>query len=123
MTAPVNPRSLGIEAQYLPATVEDLATIKQRLLDAGSSPAEASGILGWLVDKAAGLPDLTSATTRAQYRKVLAELEPPSRPGPHRRRLRPAPKGGDLANAHNPRSRRSVKRALAAAGRAVGWAA
>ena len=63
------------EAAYLPESVEDLADLRRRVIAAGYPQQTASGIVGWLVAKAAGDPDLTSAPTRSQYRKILAELD------------------------------------------------
>lgn len=73
-TTTVNPRSLGIEAHYLTTDVLELAALKAKLEDAGQPPPVASGIIGWLVDKAAGRRDATGSRTRSAYRKALADL-------------------------------------------------
>ena len=83
----INPRSLGNEAPFVSLDVIALADVKAELIAMGSSPAEASGVVGWLIDKAAGNPDITSAPTRSRYRKLLAELDQPEpRPRPRRGR-------------------------------------
>jgi hypothetical protein len=69
----INPRSIGAEADFITTDVGELAELKQRLLAAGVSYSVANGIVGWLVDKATGTPDLTAQATRANYRKTLAE--------------------------------------------------
>ena len=80
MTTAINPRSLQIEAHYLTTDVHRLADLKARLVANGETMPIASGLIGWLVDKSAGRRDLTSSSTRARYRKALAELgEPPER--------------------------------------------
>lgn len=73
-TSTVNPRSIGIEGHYTTGNVAELAELKRRLLAAGVSKNLALGLIGWLVDKAAGSPDLTASDTRSRYRKLLAEL-------------------------------------------------
>lgn len=109
MTTAINPRSLQIEAHYISTDVVELANLKAKLLDNGEPPSLASGLVGWLVDKAAGRRDLTAASTRSRYRRALEALgEPPER------------------NADNPRSVGYVKPLSRARGgpRSVGrrWA-
>jgi hypothetical protein len=67
------------EAAFIPATLEDLEPLRQRLEAAGHPAMVVNGITGWLVEKALGHPDTTSRPTRANYRKILAELEDPVR--------------------------------------------
>lgn len=70
----VNIRALRNEADFLPEQVSDLASVRENVLAAGHAPAVADGIVGWLVAKANGQPDLTSSKTRSRYRRILAEL-------------------------------------------------
>lgn len=80
MTTAINPRSIQIEGHYITSDVAELATLKSRLIDAGASPVTANGVLGWLVDKAAGRRDVTGPSTRSRYRRALEALgEPPER--------------------------------------------
>jgi hypothetical protein len=74
------------EADFLPESLEDLADLRRRVMDAGHSAPVANGLLGWLVSKAAGEDDVTNSVTRSKYRKILAELPPPEGPvgGPAR---------------------------------------
>jgi len=72
----VNLRALRNEADHLPSSLEEAAAIRAALLDAGQPPQVADGIVGWLIAKATGQPDLTAATTRSRYRRVLATLPP-----------------------------------------------
>jgi hypothetical protein len=75
-----------VEGAWLEAKPVELARLKRRIIAAGETPDTGSGIIGWIIDKQAGERDLTSAPTRARYRKILAELEAP--PAPTRRRAR-----------------------------------
>jgi hypothetical protein len=93
----VNPRSIGAEGPYITTDVRKLARLKAELVDNGVPAYQALALVGWLVDKAAGAPDTTTATTRAAYRKLLAELDSagPDQPGRARgdqgvTRIRPA---------------------------------
>lgn len=70
----VNIRALRNEADHLPASLEDAAAVRRSLIDAGQTPQVADGIVGWLVAKATGEPDYTSAPTRSRYRRILATL-------------------------------------------------
>lgn len=80
MTTAINPRSLQIEAHYLTNSVADLAELKERLIDNGEPPRLAASLIGWLVDKSTGRPDITAAPTRSRYRRALEALgEPPER--------------------------------------------
>jgi hypothetical protein len=79
MPAPtsINPRSIRNEACFVLAdelTTDQLGALGQLLLDRGQPVAVVQGILGWLSLKAAGVPDRTAQTTRARYRRILAEL-------------------------------------------------
>lgn len=74
MSMTVNPRSIGIEGHYITDNVHELAALKARLEASGATAPQAAGVIGWLVDKAAGRPDPTSSRTRSTYRKMLAEL-------------------------------------------------
>ncbi len=76
-------KDLMIEAEYLPATVHDLAELRRQLVDlieAGatdvaprSADTTADSIVGWLVSKLDGADNL-SAPTRSRYRRILAQL-------------------------------------------------
>lgn len=99
-------RDLRGEADFLPSTVEDLVELRRQLVAAGHPDQVASGILGWLVAKAAGDPDQTSPTTRATYRKILAGLEVsgPGGPGRGRRHLEPVRPAAQADSAEGPES-------------------
>lgn len=73
----VNVRALRDEASWLPRTLGETTVARRALLAAGQPPAVADAIVGWLVAKAVGDPDLTAAPTRARYRKILRNLEAP----------------------------------------------
>jgi len=70
----INPRSIGVEGPFISTDVVVLADLKNALLEAGEPPSVGNGIVGWLIDKAVGNPDLTSATTRSRYRRTLQAL-------------------------------------------------
>lgn len=74
-----NPRALRNEAGWLPRNLDDALEVRRRVLDAGHSASVASGLMAWLIAKAAGQEDSTAGPTRWRYRKILAELGP----GPH----------------------------------------
>lgn len=67
------------EAAYIPASLEDLEQLRGQLTAAGHTLTVVNGITGWLVAKATGEADVTSRTTRARYRAILAELDEPKR--------------------------------------------
>lgn len=74
--------SWQIEKDFVPATLEEAAELRRALVDRGLlSPAEASGLVGWQLEKAFDGVDHTSKTTRAKYRKALKALNG-SYPGP-----------------------------------------
>jgi hypothetical protein len=77
LTTP-DPRSIRDEAEWIREnlSVVELAGLKASIESLGYSPQVAAGLVGWIVDKAAGRPDQTGAPTRARYRKILAELAP-----------------------------------------------
>ncbi len=79
MASKVNERALRNEADWLPQTLSDVVCVRRSLLDAGTRREMADPIVTWLILKASGEPDITSATTRSRYRKVLAGLESPLR--------------------------------------------
>ncbi len=80
--------SIQGEAAFLPSDLEDLITLRRRIIDElGESPATASGIVGWLAAKTAGERDETGQPTRARYRKILAQLDPPRIHVPPSRRV------------------------------------
>lgn len=81
-----NPRALRNEADYLPGSLEDLIELRSRVITAGHSAPVANGLIGWLLSKANGEPDVTGPDTRAKYRKILAGLEVSSPGGPGRGR-------------------------------------
>ena len=77
MTTTVNPRSIGAEAPFITTDVNKLATLQAELVARGyANQVTAQGIVAWLVNKAAGRPDVTSSDTRAKYRKILSEAAP-----------------------------------------------
>lgn len=76
-----NPRSLTVEREWLPASLDDLVAIRERLRAAGYSHREIAGLSGWLLAKIEGQPDETAQDTRARYRKMLADLGPSLYPG------------------------------------------
>lgn len=70
------------ERDHLPADLDDLIDLRRRIIGLGETPATAAGVLGWLLSKKAGEPDVTGSDTRARYRKILARLEAaPTGPG------------------------------------------
>lgn len=62
------------EASWIPRSFDDVEDLRERLIEAGHSAAIVNGLTGWLMAKALGHVDETSASTRTRYRKVLAEL-------------------------------------------------
>ena len=108
-----NRRGLRNEAAFLPTSVEDLAELRRRIVDAGHPAQTASGIVGWLVAKTAGDPDPTSAPTRSQYRKILAELEPLHGPDPEDDRRLEVVGGSSSTSARRHRGR-GMRKALVA---------
>ena len=77
-------RDLMIEADYLPASVADLAELRRQLVQmiasgectevkSRSADTTADSITGWLVCKLDG-SDRLAATTRSRYRRILAQL-------------------------------------------------
>lgn len=64
------------EADWIPASLDDLELIRQALVDAGEPITVVNGITAWLVAKALGEDDPSSAHTRAKYRKVLEAAGP-----------------------------------------------
>lgn len=76
-------KDLMIEADYLPASVADLAELRRQLVDLiqsgateltpGRADATADSIVGWLVCKLDG-SDRLAATTRSRYRRILGQL-------------------------------------------------
>src|SRR5712671_874773 len=81
----------GIEWAMLPATLDDLAQLREEILRLGEPAQVANGLLGWLTARAKGQDTSGTGTpTAARYRKILAEVA--------KRRKRRVP-----ANAHNPR--------------------
>jgi hypothetical protein len=79
-------KDLRNEADHLPATLADVIALRRRIIELGHSQAEAAGVVGWVIAKAAGEPDVTGAATRARYRKILAELDAPKPKRPRRAR-------------------------------------
>jgi hypothetical protein len=77
-------RDLRNEAAYLPQTIDELAELYDRLVNAGETSGSARGIATWAALKATGRPDPTGPATRARYRRILAGLPamapPPERP-------------------------------------------
>jgi hypothetical protein len=53
---------------------EHLAQLRDHVLELGEPTQVANGIVGWLLGKATGRPDITSSDTRAKYRSVLRKL-------------------------------------------------
>lgn len=86
-------RKRGIEWAMLPATLDDLAALRDEIKGLGCTDQVANGIVGWVSARAAGQDTSgTGGPTAARYRKILAEVEASRR----KRRGRAA---------HNPRSR------------------
>lgn len=70
------------ERDHLPDDLEDLIDLRRRIIESGETPATAAGVIGWLLAKKAGEPDVTGAPTRSRYRKILARIEAqPTGPG------------------------------------------
>lgn len=67
------------EAAYLPSSLEELEDVRRRLVAAGTRPATASGVVGWLLAKAHG-EDPTDSVTRSKYRKLLTSIGVPTGP-------------------------------------------
>jgi hypothetical protein len=84
----VNIRALRNEADHLPSSIEEAASVRAAIIDAGHSPTLADSVVGWLIAKAAGHADATSPTTRSKYRRVLATLPGTVRSGATGRYLR-----------------------------------
>jgi hypothetical protein len=78
-TTGTNPRSLTIEAAWLPESLDELQETRRRLTEAGYSHREVAGCAGWLLAKAAGDPDMTSPESRSKYRRMLEALGEPAR--------------------------------------------
>lgn len=103
MSTTVNPRSIGVEGRYLHSDVLELAALRRRLLDRGTTPPVANGVIGWLTGKIAGEPDIASARSRAEYRRLLRELDGDGGPpGQHKGRRHNRPDRG-RGTADNPR--------------------
>lgn len=64
------------EGSWIPNSIEDFEEVRRRLTAAGHPTTVVNGITGWLAAKAIGEHDSSSGTTRARYRKILAELGP-----------------------------------------------
>lgn len=67
-------RDVRQERAFIPSDLDDLAELLAELRAAEVPPAEANGIIGWLVGKWSGRPDETHSTTRAKYRRRLDQL-------------------------------------------------
>jgi len=78
-------RDLRIERHYLPSSIDELSELRQRVLDLGEPEPTANGLIGWLVAKASGEVDASSAPTRSKYRRILARLDELDPAGPGRR--------------------------------------
>lgn len=63
------------EAKFIPQTIGDLEQLRSKLVTAGHPSQVVNGLTGWLVAKALGEKDTTSGPTRANYRRILAELD------------------------------------------------
>jgi hypothetical protein len=76
-------RHLRNEADYLPDDLADLIQLRKEIRAAGYTRRTADGLCSWLLAKAAGEPDETAATTRAEYRRILSKMagEEPNQPG------------------------------------------
>ena len=76
MAAPnVNPLSIREEGPHLDRSAAELEELARELIKAGHHERVVRGLIGWLVLKAAGLPDTTGAPTRSRYRRMLADLD------------------------------------------------
>lgn len=71
----MNPRSVtDIERPLIKGlTVSQQAEVIQAVRELGYPDTTALGLAGWLAAKAGELPDRTTATTRAKYRRILKE--------------------------------------------------
>jgi hypothetical protein len=68
-----DPRSITVEGPFIPFDTQARGRM-ELMLDSLDVPRYvAAGVRGWLEDKAAGRPDATAATTRARYRRLIAE--------------------------------------------------
>ena len=87
-------RDLMIEADYLPASVADLAELRRQLVQmiasgectevkSSSANTTADSIVGWLVSKLDGADQL-SPDTRSRYRRILGQLAEPDDDGGQR---------------------------------------
>ena len=70
----VNPRSLGVEAAWIPVEMDQVVALLKVLIPRYGF-SQASGLTTWLQMKALGERDATTAPTRSGYRRILAELE------------------------------------------------
>jgi hypothetical protein len=70
----MRPDSWRIEKALVPGDLEQAAELRRAIIAAGYTPAVASGILGWLLEKAHEDTDRTGLPTRTRYRKVLADV-------------------------------------------------
>lgn len=70
----VNPRSLGVEAAWIPVEMDQVAALLNVLIPLLGFP-KASGLVTWLQMKAMGERDATSKKTRSDYRQILVKLE------------------------------------------------
>lgn len=70
----VNPKSLGVEARWLPFDDIKRAELRRQLSAAGHGRVARSLCL-WLDEKTDGQANTIGPPTKARYRKILAELE------------------------------------------------
>jgi hypothetical protein len=78
-------RDIRNESAWLPEDLDELLYVTGCAEAEGHPPQVAKGLGMWLVEKALGLPDKTSAPTRSRYRKILASLEAAGHPPPAHR--------------------------------------
>lgn len=81
-------KDLREEAGHLPASIDELVALRDRVMAIGESRGRAEGLCMWVLAKQRGEPDTTSSRTRAYYRMVLRRLDELEPAGPGARRKR-----------------------------------
>jgi hypothetical protein len=71
-----------IETDMLPKDMDELATIRARLLELGYSRAKVAGCLDFLLGKAQGDEAPMGTSSKSTYRKMLAALRSTPQTGP-----------------------------------------
>jgi hypothetical protein len=86
-------KDLREEAEHLPASLDDLIGLHDRVVELGISRQVADGLCMWVLAKQRGAADNTGSDTRARYRKILAQLNELEPIGPARRKSRRSSSG------------------------------